>query len=98
MNVSDDQPKFLFGPEVEGKSQDGNVTHFYVSLNFHDFIFHIAMLDSSASHHLMPGVIIEKRGLDISRPYKDLFSFDSRRVRCLVLIKNLCVTLSQIPT
>jgi hypothetical protein len=35
--------------------------------------------------------------LDITRPYKDLFSFDSRKVKCMGLIKDLVVSLPQIP-
>ena len=35
--------------------------------------------------------------VDITRPYKDLFSFDLRKVECLGLIKDLVVSLSQIP-
>ena len=70
---------------------------FYVSLNIHDKILHNAMLDSGASYKLMPKVIMESLGLEITRPYKDLYSFDSRRVKCLGLIKDLCVNLSQIP-
>jgi hypothetical protein len=31
-------------------------------------------------------------------PYKDLFSFDLRKVKCLGLIKDLVVSLSQIPS
>jgi len=41
---------------------------------------------------------MEKLGLDITRPYKDLYSFDSSKVKCIGLIKYLCVTLAQIPT
>ena len=37
-------------------------------------------------------------GLEITRPYKDLYSFDSSRVKCLGLIKDLCVNLAQIPS
>lgn len=37
------------------------------------------MLDFGASHNLMPRAIMEKLGLDITRPYKDLNSFDSRK-------------------
>jgi len=55
------------------------------------------MLDSSALHNLMPKVVMEKLGLDITRHYKSLYSFDSNEVRCLGLIKDLCVTLAQIP-
>jgi len=54
------------------------------------------MLDSGASHSIMPKVIMEKLGLDITKPYKDLLSFYSSKVRCLDLTKGLCVTLTQI--
>jgi len=46
------------------------------------------MLDSGASHNLMPKAIMEILNLDITRPYKDLFSFDSSQVQCLGLIKR----------
>ena len=55
------------------------------------------MHDSGASHNLMPKVIMERLGLEITRPYKDLYSFDSNRVKFLGLIKDLCVSLTQIP-
>ena len=35
-------------------------------------------------------------GLDITRLYKDLYSFDSRKVKCIGLIKDLVVSLHQI--
>jgi ribonuclease HI len=35
-------------------------------------------------------------GLDITRPYKHLFYFDSRKVKCEGLIKDIFVTLAQI--
>jgi hypothetical protein len=54
------------------------------------------MLDLGASHNLMPKVIMEELGLDITRPYKYSFSFDSRKVKCLGLIKDLVVSLAQI--
>ena len=55
------------------------------------------MIYSGASHNLMPKTIMETLNLDITRPYKDLFSFDSSKVKCLGLIKDLCVTLVQYP-
>jgi len=55
------------------------------------------MFNSGASHNLMPKAIMECLGLDITRPYKDLYSFDSREVKCLGLIKDLVVSLHQIP-
>lgn len=56
------------------------------------------MLDSEASQNLMPKAIMERLNLDITKPYKDLFSFDSGEVKFLGLIKDLCVTLFQCPT
>jgi hypothetical protein len=97
VNVVDDQPELLFGPEVEGQTDNGFVPPFYISLNIHDKTLHNAMLDSGASHNLMPKAVMEKLGLDITRPYKDLYSFDSRKVKCIGLIKDLCITLAQIP-
>ena len=55
------------------------------------------MHDSGASHNLMPKVVMEILGLEITRPYKYLYSFDSSRVKCLGIIKDLCVSLTQIP-
>ena len=73
------------------------VPPFYISLNIHDKILHNAMHDSRTSHNLMPKVFMERLGLEITHPYKDLYSFDSSRVKCLGLIKDLCVNLTQIP-
>ena len=56
------------------------------------------MLYSGASHNLMPKVVMERLGLEITKPYRDLYSFDSSRVKCLCLIKDLCVNLVEIPT
>ena len=40
---------------------------------------------------------MENLGLDITRPYKDLYCFDSKKVKCLGLIKDLVISLTQIP-
>jgi hypothetical protein len=45
----------------------------------------------------MPKAMMDELGLDITKPYHDLFSFDSRKVRCLSLIKYLVINLSQLP-
>jgi len=97
VNVFNDQPESIFGLEVNGKPVDGGIPPFHVSLNIHDKILHNAMFDSMASHNLMPKYVMEKLDLDITRPYKYLFSFDSSQVRCLRLIKDLCVSLVQYP-
>ena len=41
---------------------------------------------------------MDELGFSITKPYHDLFSFDSRKVKCLGLIKDLIVNLSQIPS
>jgi hypothetical protein len=97
VNLTDDQPELLFEPEVDGRDDNGDVTPFYISLNIHELILHNAMLDSVASHNLMPKAVMEKLGLEVTRPYKDLHSFNSSKVRCIGLIKDLCITLFQIP-
>jgi hypothetical protein len=51
VNIVDDQPNFLFGPEVEIKDESGFVPPFYIRLNIHDKTFHNAMLDSGVSHN-----------------------------------------------
>ena len=36
--------------------------------------------------------------MEVTGPYKDLYYFDSRKVKCLGLIKNMVVTLTEIPS
>jgi len=88
----------LFGPCIEENSDAEEVPPFYVSMKIHDMNLHNSMLDSGASHNLMPKVFMDELGLDITRPCKELFSFDSRKVKCLGLIKDLVVSLAQITT
>jgi hypothetical protein len=45
----------------------------------------------------MPKAVMDELGLDVTKPYHDLFSFDSRKVRCLDLIKYLVINLAQLP-
>ena len=79
------------------ENYEDNSSSFYVSLTIHDKILHNYLLDIGASHNLMPKVVMDELGLDITKPYHDLFSFDSRKVKFLGLIKDLAITLSQLP-
>lgn len=45
----------------------------------------------------MPKSIMDHLKLDITRSYHNLYTFDSKRVPCLGLIKDLVVTFAQIP-
>lgn len=96
VNVADDELAILFGRALEGNPEDSEIPLFYPSLKIHEFILHNAMLDSGASHDLMPKVIMDKLGLSITQPYHDLYLFDSGGVKCLGLIKDLVVSLDQI--
>ena len=95
MELHDDAPTIVFGTNIEDTNE--YVPPFYLSLNIQDMILHNVMLELGACHNLISKDVIQSLGLDITRPYKDIFSFDSRKVRCLGLIKDLLVTLTQIP-
>jgi hypothetical protein len=95
INLEDDRPTIMFGPHI--KNAKYFFAPFYITLTVHDHLLHKCMLDLGASHNLMPKVIMEKLGLEVTRPYRDLYSFDSRKVKCLGMIKDLVVNLSQIP-
>ena len=61
-------------------------------------VVHNAMIDCGASHNLMPKGVVESLGLEVTKPYKHLYSFDSRKVKCLGLIKDMVVTLTKMPS
>jgi ribonuclease HI len=96
INLEDDRPIISFGPHVEGPKD--TVAPFYITLTVFDHLLHNCMLDSGASHNVMPKAIMDKLGLEVTRPYGDLYSFDSRRVKCIGMIKDLVVNLAQIPS
>jgi len=97
VNLQDENPTILMGAtQIQDKEE--SVPPFYVSLNIHDKFIHNCLLDSSASHNLMPKVVMEELGLQITKPYHDLFTFDSRNIQCFGVIKYLVVNLTQIPT
>jgi hypothetical protein len=93
LNIYDDKPTITLGPMVEDR--DESCPPFYISLNIHEKTLHNCLLDSGASHNLMPKAVMDELGLEITKPYHDLFSFDSRKVKCLGMIKDLAVTLTQ---
>ena len=95
INLSDDKPNIVLGPMIE--ERDESCHPFYISLNIHEKTLHNCLLDSGASHNLMSKTVMHGLGLEITRTYHDLFSFDSRKVKCLGLIKYLVVSLSSAP-
>ena len=95
INLQDEHPTIFVGsssPDQLEKKSDFPPP-FYVSLTVHEKLLHNCLLDSGASHNLMPKVVMEALGLSVTRPYHDLFSFDSRAVQCLG-VKDLVVNLT----
>jgi hypothetical protein len=93
LNIYDDKPTITLGQMIEDR--DESCPPFYISLNIHEKTLHNCLLDSGASHNLMPKAVMDELGLEITKSYHDLFSFDSRKVKCLGMIKDLAVTLTQ---
>lgn len=53
VNLQDDRATIMYGPRVEISEED-YVLPFYISLRIHSLFLHNTMLDSGASHNLMP--------------------------------------------
>jgi hypothetical protein len=62
LNIHDEFPTITFGPHIDNK--EDSVAPFYVTLNIHDKLLHNCMLDSGASHNLMPKSVMENLGLE----------------------------------
>ena len=45
----------------------------------------------------MPKKVMDELGLEITKKYHDLYTFDSKRVKCFGVIKDLVVSLTQLP-
>jgi hypothetical protein len=86
INLEDDKPNIVFGPHFEGAKD--NVSPFFITLTLFDQLLHNCMLDFGASHNVMPKSIMDRLGLEITRPYGDLYSFNSRKVKCIGMIKT----------
>jgi len=95
ISLQDEKTAVFFGPSLN--MIDEIVPPFYVTPKTNDSMLYNCMLDSGASHNLMPKYIMDDLKLDITRSYHDLYTFDSERVPYLGLIKDLVVTLAQTP-
>jgi hypothetical protein len=91
INLQDQKPVVILGPMVEDRYDSS--PPFYTSLNIHNKVLHKCLMDSRASHNLVPKIVMEELGLEVTKAYHDLYSFDSRRVQCLGVIKDLLVSL-----
>jgi ribonuclease HI len=95
INLQDENPVVILGALVEDR--DDSSPPFYTSLNINDKVLHNCLMDSGASHNLMPKSVMEEIGLEITKSYHDLYSFDSRKFKCLGVIKDLVISLFQLP-
>jgi hypothetical protein len=93
VNLQDESPTIVFVPHIDDEE---SVSPFYVTLNIHDKMLHDCMLDFGDSHNLVPKVVMEKLGLEITRPFHDLYSFDARKGKCDGLMKDMVVTLAHL--
>ena len=91
VNLQDDKSTVIFGPFVE--DIDDSIPPFYLYLNIHDKILHNFLMESGALHNLMSKVFMDELGLEVTREYQDLYSFDSQKFQCLGVIKDLTVSL-----
>jgi len=71
VNLQDDKPTVVLNPRIE--NYDDISPSFYVSLIVHEKILHNCLLDTRAIHNLMPKAVMDELGLDITKPYHDLF-------------------------
>jgi hypothetical protein len=63
--LQNEKPTIMFGPHIEN-SKDF-FSPFYITLTVHDHLLHNYMLDSRASHNLIPNIIMEKLDLPMTR-------------------------------
>jgi hypothetical protein len=95
INLQYEKPTVILVPMVEDINDSS--PPFYTSLNIHDKVLHNCLMHLGASHNLMPKTVMEELGLEVTRAYHDLYSFDSMKVKCLGVIKDLVLTLFQLP-
>jgi hypothetical protein len=60
VNFQDEKPTVILGSLVEDR--DDSSPPFYTSLNVHDKILHNYLMDSGASHNLMPKYVMDEPG------------------------------------
>ena len=99
INLQDENTTIIFGSKTFDQPDDkcNYPPPFYITLIVHDQMLHNCLLNSGPSHKLMPKAVMEALGLDITKPYHDLYAFESREVKFLVVIKDLVVSLTQFP-
>jgi hypothetical protein len=70
INLQDEKQAVILGSLIEDK--DESSPPFYTSLNVHDKVLHNCLVDSGASHNLMPKSVMDELGLEVTKTYHDL--------------------------
>ena len=75
VNLQEENPKIFIGSALAEKIENeaGASPPFYITLTVHEQMIHNCLLDSGASHNLMPKAVMEALGLSITKPYHDLY-------------------------
>ena len=60
-------------------------------------MLHYFHFDFGASHDLMSKAVMEALEFNITKPFHDMYAFDSRAVKCIRVIKDLVVSVAQLP-
>jgi hypothetical protein len=94
VNLKDDKSAFILGPLVEGR--DDSSPPLYTSLNIHDMLLHNCLMDSWAYHNIMTKIVVEELSLEITKFDHNLYYFESRKVKCLGVIKYFVISLFQL--
>ena len=99
VNLQEENPKIFIGSALAEKTENeaGASPPFYITLTIHEQMIHNSLLDSGASHNLIPKAVMEALGLSITKPYHDLYAFESWAVKCLGVIKYMVISLAQLP-
>lgn len=75
VNLQAERSVVMFSPHED--EQDSTTPPFYRNLLIHDLMLHNFILDSGTSRNLMPLSVMKQLNLQITKPYKYLYCFDS---------------------
>lgn len=93
--MDDEQdPSIMLQSEVIHRHQDAP---FYTSLHLGDDIVHNCMPDSGASTNVMPLSVMRQLGVNVHKPYKNVYGLDSKSMEVHGLIKDIVVKLVASP-
>jgi hypothetical protein len=89
LGLDENEDKLMILPRHEPRGRNGAHSPFYVSLLINDLLLHNCMLDSGASTNVMSLKVMNQLGLQITWPYRNVCTMDSREIKVHGLIKDL---------